>query len=199
MKFLVKQPIEPGENVLTQSVLLFLVSHIPPCLHCTDSQQQHQFSLFHWPACWPNQSGNFGAALTTRCSRLSEAWMPLPSSTSDSSSSLQSSLLLIGLSTSPFQLSQFSVLEMLSGRSSASLSTRWRSIVLIWLTFNTSVCPPGRFVSDNTGGKSDLSDYFNAAAPSCWKFDQDAMMISPVSEMYPTAGISCFQHNIPSV
>ena len=35
----VKHHIESGEIILTQSVLLFLVPLIPPCFHCTDSQQ----------------------------------------------------------------------------------------------------------------------------------------------------------------
>jgi len=33
------------------------------------------------------------------------------------------------------------------------------------------------------GGKCDLSDTFNAAAASCWKFDLDAAVISSVSKM----------------
>jgi len=57
IKFLVKQQIEPCENILTQSVTLFLVSLIPPCSHCDDSYLPF-FSLFHRPPCWPNQSRN---------------------------------------------------------------------------------------------------------------------------------------------
>ena len=55
MKFSVKQHIEPGENLLTQSALPFLVSHVPPCFRWTDSDQP-LFGLFHWPPCWANQS-----------------------------------------------------------------------------------------------------------------------------------------------
>jgi len=57
VKFLVKLHIEPGENILTQSVQLFLISLIPPCFNCIDSHQP-RFSLSHWPLCWPNQSRN---------------------------------------------------------------------------------------------------------------------------------------------
>jgi len=54
--FLVKQHIEPGENILTHSDQLFLVSPVPPCFHCIHGHQQC-FSVFVWPPCWPNQSG----------------------------------------------------------------------------------------------------------------------------------------------
>ena len=50
----------------------------------------------------------------------------------------------------------------------------------------------GRSFADKAGGKGDLSDSLNAAAPSCWESDQDALMISSVSEMYPTAVICLF-------
>jgi hypothetical protein len=36
LKCLVKQHIDPVENIMTHSVLLILVSHIPPCFHYTD-------------------------------------------------------------------------------------------------------------------------------------------------------------------
>jgi len=133
--------------------------------------------------------GTFDAALMTLCSGLSDALMPLPNSVWDSSSALQWSSLWFGLSRSPFQLSQFSVLEMLSVALFSSLSTGWPSILPIQHTFNTWVSSPGRFFADKAGGKGDLSDNLNPAAPSCWKFDKDALMISSVSEMYPMAVI----------
>ena len=46
LKFSVNQHIEPDENILTQSVLVFLVSLIPPCFRCTD-RHWPLFSLFH--------------------------------------------------------------------------------------------------------------------------------------------------------
>jgi hypothetical protein len=58
--------------------------------------------------------------------------------------------------------------------------------------FNTSVLPPGRSFADKAGGKSDVSDNLNTVAPSCCKFDQDAMLISSESQMYPAAGIFFF-------
>jgi len=81
---------------------------------------------------------------------------------------------------------------MLSGVLSSSLSTGWCLILLIQRTFNIWVGPPGMFFADKAGGKGDLSDNFNAAAPSCWKSDQDALTISSVSEMYLTAIICLF-------
>jgi len=57
VKFSVKLHIEPGVNMLTHSVLLFLVSLIPPCSHWSNLNQP-LLSLFHWPLCWPNHSGN---------------------------------------------------------------------------------------------------------------------------------------------
>ena len=75
---------------------------------------------------------------------------------------------------------------------SSSLSARWRLIGLIRRTFNTRVCPPGSFFEDKAGGTGDFFDNFNAAAPSCWKCDHDALTISSVSEMYPTAVICSF-------
>ena len=56
-KFSVKQHIEPGENILTYSDLLFLVSFFAPCFHRSVCHQP-QFTQFHWHLCWPNLSGN---------------------------------------------------------------------------------------------------------------------------------------------
>jgi len=136
--------------------------------------------------------GTFGAALTSRCSWHSGSSMLLSWSISDSTSAAQSSSLSFGLSKSPFQLSQSSVSEMLSGALSSSLVTGWRLILQIRQTFKIWVHPPGRSFAGKSGGKGDLSDNLNAAAPSCWKSDHDALMISLVSEMYPTAVICMF-------
>jgi len=48
---------EPGENILSQCVLPFLVSLIASHFHCIDHLQPH-FTVSLWPSCWPNQSGN---------------------------------------------------------------------------------------------------------------------------------------------
>ena len=136
--------------------------------------------------------GTFGAALTTQCSGLSEALLPLSASILDSSSASQSSSQLSRLSKSPFQLSQFLLLEMLSGTISSLLSAGWQLILLIRQTFNTGVCPPGRSFAHKAGGKDDLSDNVNAATPSCWKLDQDAPMISSLFQIYSTAVICAF-------
>ena len=134
--------------------------------------------------------GTFCAALISCCSGYYGSSMQLSSAISDSMSNLQSSSLSFGISKAPFQLSQCSVSEMLSGTLSSSLSTGGRLILQIRLTFNTWVRPAGRFFPDNGGGRGDHSDNFNAAAPSCWKSDHNPLTVSWVSEMYPTASVS---------
>jgi len=106
---------------------------------------------------------------------------------------MQSSSVAFGLSKSSFQFSLSSVSEMLSGALSSSLSTGWMLILQIRRTFIIWVRPPGRSFADKAGGKGDLSDSLNAAAPSCWKGDQEALTISSVSEIYPTAVIGLFR------
>jgi hypothetical protein len=108
---------------------------------------------------------------------------------SDSLCASPSSFLAFGLSMSPFQLSQFSVSENLSGELSSSISAGWRSIYLILRTFNIWVCPQGRYFADNNGGTGDFSHNIDADRPLTWKSDLDALMISARSEMYPTAVI----------
>jgi len=93
---------------------------------------------------------------------------------------------------SPFLSIQVSVSKMISGALSLSLLGGWQSIVSIWQTFNTWVRPPGRSFAVKAGGKGDLSDNLNEASPSCWKFDQDALTISSLSDMYPMAVIWLF-------
>jgi len=136
--------------------------------------------------------GTLCGALSSHYSGLSGSSMPLSCSISDSTSTTQSSSLLIALSRLAVQFSQFSVSEMLAGEVYSSLPTGWRSILLIWQTFNIWVCPPGRSFADKAGGKGDLSDNVNAAAPSCRRSDHDAWMISSISEIYSTAVIWLF-------
>ena len=114
--------------------------------------------------------GTFDMALTFCCSGVSVSSMTLSSSISDSTSASQSSSNSFGLSKSPFQWSQFSVSERLSGALSSSLPAGWWSILFIWQTLNSWVCPPGRSFADKASGKGDLSDNLNAAAASYWKF-----------------------------
>jgi len=75
---------------------------------------------------------------------------------------------------------------------SSSLSTGWWLIHRIQQPFNIQVRPPGRSFADKGGGKGNHSAYLNAAAPSCCKSDQDALTISSVSEVNPTAVICLF-------
>jgi len=134
----------------------------------------------------------FGAALTIRCSRVSESPLPLSSLISDSLSASQSFSLSFGIYKSPFQLSQFPVSEMLAGELSSSLLAGWGSICFIWWTFNTWVCPAGRSFADKAAATGDFSVNLNAAALSYWQCDQDALMITSVPEMYLTAAICLF-------
>jgi len=67
-----------------------------------------------------------------------------------------------------------------------------RLILRIRQTFTIWVRPPGRSIADVGGGEGDLSDNLNAATPSGWKRDQDALRMSLVSEMYPTVVICIF-------
>jgi len=60
-------------------------------------------------------------------------------------------------------------------------------------TINFSVRPPGRSLPDTGGGNGDRSDNSNAATPSCWNSDQDALTIFSVSRMYPTTVICLFR------
>jgi len=136
--------------------------------------------------------GTFGAALTFRCAGVSGFSMTSSRSKSDSSSASQSSSLTFGLSKSPFQLSQLSASEMNQGGQSTSLSIGCRLISLIRHSFNIWVHPRTRSFEDKPGGWGDLSDKSNAAAPSWWKFGQNAITISSVSEMYPMVVICLF-------
>jgi len=191
MKFSVKLHNELGDNTLTYSVLLLLDPLIPPRSIILIVNQVISTFFFDYGIGWIN-SGTFGAAHTFHSNVVSESSLPLSCSVSDSSSRSKSSSLLFGLSTSPFQISQLSVSQMLSGELSSSLSAGWWSIHLIQQTFNTGVRPPGRSFADQAGGTGDFSDNLNAAAQSCRKCDQDALRISSVSEMYPTAVICLF-------
>jgi len=136
--------------------------------------------------------GTFDAALTFLCSGISESSLLLSSFISDLLSASQSSSLSFELSKSPCQFSQFSVSEMLSGERSSSLSAAWQSICFMQRAFITWVHPPERSFGDKAGGTGDHSDNLNAATPSCWKFVHDDLMISSVSEMYPTPVICIF-------
>jgi len=147
--------------------------------------------LFDFGVGWINPR-SFGTMLTLRRPGHSGSSMLFPGSISDSASMAQSSSLSYGLSKSPCQLSQSSVSEMLSGEQYSLLSTAWRLTLQIQRTCNIWVHSPGRFFADKGSGKQDLCDNLNAATPSCWMSDQDALMISSVSEMYPTAVICLF-------
>jgi len=131
--------------------------------------------------------GTLGTALTSPWFGLSRSSMPLPRSMSDSLSASLLSLIWFESSKFQFQSSQFSVFKMVSGALSTSRLGGWRSIVLIWWTFITWVCPLVRLFADNAGGKGDLSVNLDAASSLCSKLNQEALIISSVSAMYPMA------------
>jgi hypothetical protein len=120
--------------------------------------------------------GAFGTPPTSHWSGLFTTLMP-PSSLS------------IWLSQSPYLPSQLLVLEMLLGVQSSSLSTRLELSPQIQRTFNIWVHTSGCFFVDQAGSKGDLSDHFNAAAPSYWNSDQDTLTSSSMSEMNAAAVI----------
>jgi len=81
---------------------------------------------------------------------------------------------------------------MLSGAQSSSLWTGWRWLLQIGWIFNIWVWPPGLSFAAQAGDKGDLCDNWNAAGPSCWMSDQDALTISSMAKMYPIAVVSLF-------
>jgi len=108
----------------------------------------------------------FCASLTSCCHGVSGPTMPISSSISEALSASQLSLLSFGLFKSPFQSSQFSVSKMISGTLSSLVSVGWLSILLIQLTFSTSVCSLERTVSQQVGNTGDLSNNLNSATLS---------------------------------
>ena len=112
-----------------------------------------------------------GAALILRCVAPSGFPMPLSCTILDLMFAAQSSPLSFRISNSPLKLSELAVSEMVEGALSSTLLTRWLLITLILQEFNISVRSPERSFTDPAGGKGDLLDNLNAAAPSCWKSD----------------------------
>jgi len=167
---------------------------IPLCLHVSiELTVTNTISAYLFDFCDGRiNPGTFGAALTFRSSGHSGSLMQLSCSILESTSAGQLSSPSGGLSMSPFQLGQCSVSVMLSGALSSSLSTGWGLILLIQRTFNIWVHHSGRSFADTGGGKGDLSGNLDASAPSCWKSDQDALLISSVSKLYPMAVICVF-------
>jgi len=143
MKFLVKQNKQPGDNTLTYSVLSILAPH--------------NFSSF--PLDWPvstlflwfsltsvlrkSINRTFCATLTPLCPERSGYLTAFSRSLLDSLSASLASSLIFGLSKSPFQWSQLSVWEMVSGGLTSSVVAGWWSILSIQWAFDTSVGFPG--------------------------------------------------------
>jgi len=137
--------------------------------------------------------GTFGMARPSCCSVHSGFSMLWSCPISVSPSTAQSSSLSFTSYKFSFKWSQSAVSEMISGALSWSLSIGSWLILWICQTSMIRVRPPGRTIVDTGGGKGDLTDNLNAAAPSCWKSDHYALTISLVSEMYPTVVISLFR------
>jgi len=151
------------------------------------------FAVFFWDVhvSWINL-GTFGGAHKSWGDGLFRSKMPGSSSTSDLSSTTQSFWLNLGLSTSAVQSSQLLVSQMLSGAQCSSLSAGSRTIVLGRWTFNTWIHPLPRSIGNRALGNGDLSNNLNAAIPSRWMVDQDALSITSEFELYHTAVISLF-------
>jgi len=133
--------------------------------------------------------GTYRVALRSCSSVHSGRLMPLLCLISVSSSDSQLSSLSLGSAKSPFQFSPLLVSEILSGAPCLSLLTGCGFILRIRRIFNIWVHPWGKSFADNAGGKGELSHNFQAAAPWCWKSNQEACTIYSLSEMYPTAVI----------
>jgi hypothetical protein len=125
------------------SVQLFFHSVIPPCFHNVTVTKTSSACLcdFHVGRTNP---GTFGVVLTSSSSGHCGSSILLTYSISDSKSATESCSLLFGLSKSPFQISQTSVSEMLSGALFSSLSTGLGLILQNRQTLNIWVRPPGR-------------------------------------------------------
>jgi len=126
------------------------------------------------------------------CSGLSRSPMPLSRCIMNSMSAFQTALLSCAFSYLQFQPSQCSVSEMSLAALSASRSAGLQLILRIWQTLDTSVRSTGWSFGDIPGGRGDLSDNLNVASPFCQNYDQNALTISSVSEIYHTAVIYLF-------
>jgi len=191
VKFPIIQHIDPGEHILTQTVLLFPVSLISPCFHCTDSYQR-LFSLIHWPPCWPNQSRNIWCSLFNNVLWAFEsldaiAWVYI--------------WLIVGLTVVFTLIWIIQIANPVKPIFNVE-NNSWCTFLLTfaWMTINSPDSVDIQYLSSTSrdvlsypcGGKGDLSDNVNAAWPTCWKFDQDDLMISLDSEMYSMTVICWF-------
>jgi len=190
LKLSVKLHTEAGES-FTHTILLFFDSLISPSFNCID-HHPHIFSLSLSLSCWPNQSGNI---LCGTCILLLRAfWIVDAFVMSYIRFNVCSAIVFVviwiihvAIPVTPIPAS-----EMPAGAQSSSPATGWQLLGINQQTFFISVCPPGRPFADKAGGKSDLSDNLYTATPSCWKSEQDALMIFSLSEMYPTAVLCMF-------
>jgi len=170
------------------SGLLYLHSCIPPRFYCIQ-RHKHLSSLCHWLQCWPNQFRNIWGSTQIPllwAFRILDTIAFLYIRFSVCRAIVFGVIWIIQVT---FQFSQSSVSGIPSSAQSSSLSTGCRLILGMQRTFNIWVRPPGRSFVDNTGGNGNISDCSNTAAPSCWERDQDALTISSMAEMYPTAVI----------
>jgi len=173
-------------NILSLSVLVCLDSLVPSCFDCTD-HHQHLCSLSLGLPCCPNQSGNCWCGTHFP---LLWAFRIL-----DAIVSLYIRLnVCCAISFAVIWITQIAipVWPNFGVRTAVSCAIL---ITVHCMPVESSdsgdmkyfVCCQGRSFSDKAGGKGDLSNILNAATAFCWKTDQDALMISSVSEMYPTA------------
>jgi len=191
MKCSVKQHNDPCDNNLTHFVLLFLVSLIPARFHCIEHHQQH-IRHFLLPPCRPNQFrnirwGNF--ILLPGAPRLLHATVQHYTGFINSLPVIFTLICIIQVAIPDMPI--FSVQKAF--RCTIPITVGWMTVDYFrHRAFNTWVRPPGITFAENADAKVVLCDNLNAATPSCWKFDQDALMISSIYQMNPMAVLWLF-------
>ena len=191
MKFLVKLHNELGDNTVTHSVLLFLDPVIPPCFNYINCHQS-VFNLFLRPSYWPNQSRNiwwgteilylWGFCILSAIVQF-HIWFIV---------CLPVIFAVIWIIQVPIPVKP--ILGVLNAFWWMILITFSRMVVDLFdsahIQYLTSFSR--EVLCRISWWHRWFSGNLNAAAPSWWTSDQDALTIFSVSEMYPTAVICLF-------
>ena len=191
IKCSVKLHDELGKNTLTHSVRLVLDPLIPPRFDYMDRHQRF-FDLLPWSLCRPKPSRKIWCG--TRIPLHRGFWIP--------TAVVQ---LHIGVILClPVVFAVIWIIQVpIPVKPIFGVWNAFRRAILIIFGrmavdfFDLAVIQylhsaSREVLADKAGGTGDSSENEHAAAPSCVKIDQDALMISSVSEMYCTAVICSF-------
>jgi len=156
-------------------------------------QSSTPFRPFHWPPCWPNQSRHIWSR-----SNHPVLWA-FPSIDAIVCLYIGFIICLTVRFTVVWIVQVTIPVQLIFGVGNAFRCTILHTVG--WMAAHWCELADVQHLSSysrevicrQAGGKGDLSDNSNAATPSCWKLDQDALMISSVSEMYPMAVNCLFQ------